>query len=45
MSAYIESLEKTRDAAEAPEAKGEAIAEEFEKYLQSRPDRPGSNES
>ena len=45
MSAYIESLEKTRDAADAPEAKGEAIAEEFEKYLQSRPDRPGSNDS
>ena len=45
MSAYIESLEKTRDAADAPEAKGEAIAEEFEKYLQSRPDRPGSGDS
>lgn len=45
MSAYIESLEKTRDAADAPEAKGEAIAEEFEKYLQSRPDRPGSSDN
>ncbi len=45
MSAYIESLEKTRDAADAPEAKGEAIAEEFEKYLQSRPDRPGSGDN
>lgn len=45
MSAYIESLEKTRDTADAPEAKGEAIAEEFEKYLQSRPDRPGSSDN
>lgn len=45
MTAYIEGLEKARDTAEAPEAKGEAIAEEFEKYLQSRPDRPGSGEN
>jgi len=44
MTAYIEGLEQARDAADAPEAKGEAIAEEFEKYLQSRPDRPTSGE-
>jgi len=45
MSAYIDSLEKARDTADAPEASGEALAEEFEKYLQSRPDRPGSPEA
>ena len=45
MTAYIDQLEQARDAADAPEASGEAIAEEFEKYLQSRPDRPGSSES
>ena len=44
MTAYIEGLEQARDAADAPEAKGEAIAEEFEKYLQSRPDRPTAGE-
>jgi hypothetical protein len=45
MTAYIDQLEQARDTADAPEASGEAIAEEFEKYLQSRPDRPSSNES
>ena len=44
MTAYIEGLEQARDAADAPEAQGEAIAEEFEKYLQSRPDRPTAGE-
>ena len=44
MTAYIEGLEQARDAADAPEAQGEAIAEEFEKYLQSRPDRPTTGE-
>jgi predicted ATP-grasp superfamily ATP-dependent carboligase len=45
MTAYIDQLEKARDAADAPEASGDAIAQEFEKYLDSRPDRPGSAES
>lgn len=45
MTAYIDQLEKARDAADAPEASGDAIAQEFEKYLDSRPDRPGSTES
>jgi hypothetical protein len=45
MSAYISQLEQARDAADAPEASGDAIAQEFEKYLRGRPDRPGSNES
>jgi len=45
MSAYIDQLEQVRDTADAPEASGDAIAQEFEKYLESRPDRPGSNES
>ena len=52
MAAYIEQLEKARDTVDSPEASGEAIAREFERYLrrgdgpQSRDDgppwRPGS---
>jgi hypothetical protein len=45
MSAYISQLEQARDAADAPEASGDAIAQEFEKYLRGRPERPGSTES
>lgn len=45
MSAYISQLEEVRDPADAPEASGDAIAQEFEKYLRGRPDRPGSTES
>ncbi len=41
MLAYIQQLEKQRDTAEAPEASGDAIAREFERYLSRRPDRPG----
>ena len=33
---YVRSLEETRDAAELPEASGEAIAREFERYLKRR---------
>jgi predicted ATP-grasp superfamily ATP-dependent carboligase len=33
---YIRSLEETRDTAELPEATGEAIAREFERYLKRR---------
>jgi len=33
---YVRSLEETRDTADLPEASGEAIAAEFEKYLKRR---------
>lgn len=33
---YVQSLEEARDTAELPEASGEAIAREFERYLQRR---------
>lgn len=35
---YVRSLEETRDTAELPEASGEAIAREFERYLKRRDD-------
>jgi proteasome assembly chaperone (PAC2) family protein len=35
---YVRSLEETRDTADLPEASGEAIAREFEKYLKRRSD-------
>lgn len=44
MSAYIDQLEQARDAADAPEASGDAIASEFQKYLRKWPDRPGPSE-
>jgi hypothetical protein len=34
MSSYIEQLEQARDTVDSPEASGEAIAQEFERYLQ-----------
>lgn len=40
MTAYISQLETARDAVEAPEASGEAIAQEFERYLRRRRDEP-----
>src|SRR5699024_4780040 len=40
MASYIESLERARDTVDAPEASGEAIAEEFERYLRGRGDQP-----
>lgn len=33
---YVRSLEETRDTADLPEASGEAIAREFERYLKRR---------
>ena len=45
MTAYIDQLERQRDAVDAPEASGDAIAQEFEKYLRGRPERPGASES
>lgn len=35
---YVKSLEETRDTTELPEASGEAIAREFERYLKRRDD-------
>ncbi|WGL50816.1 PAC2 family protein [Nocardioides sp. BP30] len=35
---YVRSLEETRDTADLPEASGEAIAREFERYLKRRGD-------
>ncbi len=35
---YVRSLEEERDAAELPEATGDAIAREFERYLKRRTD-------
>ncbi|MFC4369679.1 PAC2 family protein [Citricoccus nitrophenolicus] len=36
VAAYVEQLEQARDAEELPEATGEAIAQEFERYLRRR---------
>lgn len=44
MAAYIKQLEQARDTVDSPEASGDAIAEEFERYLRrrnGRDDRPG----
>ena len=41
MAAYIAQLEQARDTVDSPEASGEAIAEEFEKYLRRRDGRAG----
>jgi predicted ATP-grasp superfamily ATP-dependent carboligase len=39
---YVRSLEEAKDTAELPEASGEAIAKEFERYLRRRDEGPGS---
>lgn len=39
---YVQSLEEARDTAELPEASGEAIAQEFERYLRRRDGRDGT---
>ena len=44
MAAYIEQLEKARDTVDSPEASGEAIAREFERYLR-RGEGPGEREA
>lgn len=44
MSHYIHRLEEARDAVEAPEATGDAIAYEFQKFLQEPP-RPDGDEA
>ncbi len=38
VSAYVRQLEEQQDTTELPEASGEAIAREFERYLRRRPD-------
>lgn len=40
MSEYIHQLEQTRDTWDSPEASGDAIAQEFEKYLRRGGDGP-----
>ncbi|MEU6735376.1 PAC2 family protein [Streptomyces physcomitrii] len=39
---YVQSLEEARDTAELPEASGEAIAREFERYLRRRDGGPAA---
>lgn len=41
MASYIEQLEQARDTVDSPEASGEAIAQEFERYLRRGGDKPG----
>lgn len=42
MTAYITQLEQARDVVDSPEATGESIAQEFERFLRSE-DKPDSN--
>jgi hypothetical protein len=47
MTEYIRQLERTRDTWDSPEASGDAIAQEFEKYLRrggDGPTKPGRDE-
>jgi hypothetical protein len=41
MSEYIRQLEQTRDTWDSPEASGDAIAQEFERYLRRGGEGPG----
>lgn len=43
MAAYIAQLEQARDTVDSPEASGDAIAEEFERYLRRRNGRAGED--
>jgi predicted ATP-grasp superfamily ATP-dependent carboligase len=40
---YVRSLEEAKDTADLPEASGEAIAKEFERYLRRRDEGPGGD--
>ena len=40
MSSYIAQLEQARDMVDSPEATGESLAQEFERFLRST-DKPG----
>ncbi|TAJ46108.1 MAG: PAC2 family protein [Herbiconiux sp.] len=44
MAAYIQQLEQARDTVDSPEASGEAIAQEFERYLRRRGDGRAGDE-
>jgi hypothetical protein len=39
---YVRQLEEAKDTADLPEATGEAIAREFERYLRRRDKGPGA---
>lgn len=41
MAEYIRKLERARDAWDSPDASGEALAQEFQRYLHRRHDGPG----
>lgn len=41
MAAYIAQLETARDTVDSPEASGEAIAREFQRYFNTKDDRDG----
>ena len=41
MTEYIRQLEQTRDTWDSPEASGDAIAQEFERYLRRGGEGPG----
>jgi hypothetical protein len=43
MAAYIKQLEQAKDTVDSPEASGDAIAEEFERYLRRRNGRAGDD--
>jgi hypothetical protein len=43
MAGYIEQLEQARDTVDSPEASGEAIAQEFERYLRRRDGKSGDD--
>jgi hypothetical protein len=46
MASYIEQLEQARDTVDSPEASGEAIAQEFERYLRRSADgKPGDGKA
>ncbi|WP_382310438.1 proteasome assembly chaperone family protein [Herbiconiux sp. UC225_62] len=45
MAAYIQQLEQARDTVDSPEASGEAIAQEFERYLRKRGDGRAGGDS
>jgi hypothetical protein len=45
MAGYIEQLEQARDTVDSPEASGEAIAQEFERYLRRRDGKSGDGRS
>ncbi|MFJ4847957.1 MULTISPECIES: PAC2 family protein [unclassified Streptomyces] len=45
VSEYVQTLEEARDTAELPEASGEAIAREFERYLRRRDPQAGDQDA